>query len=306
MMTPSKPKKTIAKFKKGKGGQKLLDGSISLEGKKAPRAKIEKTEVRKPREGYSFYGKAKVELLDPLPFVNPGPNFGLEPEEIFELYWSAMHKVNGQMSDYDGLKPGSKEFDDMSEARGELYHKWMKENKRPAMHSPEREARIKDHRKQQKERFAEIVGATVTGIWFSDNLLTFETDRGLYSYFTNGSYGSSYFADFHGVKHLYENGPIIAIEEIDLHPSDDAYLPPDAKGPREGDAVAVYGVRITTMHPVFHEVSSVFSFRNESNGYYGSEIFRQSDYGQGKESEKKWLDYISPEQVRLTEDKPGD
>lgn len=298
---------------KGKNVRKGTKGFVTTEPSNPGKTNVptiaKKTTPKSPEipEGYALFGKANIPLPIMKPFVNPGPDSGLEPEEIWALWRKGEDQAgNDSSARYKGLKYGTKEYSDMSEAGMARYRKWLKDNPQPPFHSPERTARIRDYSDRKAERFAEIVGATVIGIWFADDLLTFETDKGLYTYYLHEYGGGSYFADFYGVKHLYENGPIISIEEIDLLPSDPGYLDPEAKGPRDGDAVAVYGVRITTMHPAFQEVSSVFSFRNESNGYYGSWIYRQADNGQGKESEKKWLDYISPEQVKLTEDKVGD
>ena len=287
---------------KGKSGFQSTGVKKPAAPTAAPKTNIKKIEVP---EGYALYGSADIPLPIPDPFVNPGPNSGLEQEEIWKLWRQGEDKV-GNSSSLLNLKYGSKEFLNMREAFSKRYDQWHKDNTQPPMHSPERTARMRDHYEHKEERFAEIVGALVEGIWFDDNLLTFETDKGLYSYYLTEYGGESYFADFHGVNNLYENGPVLSIQEIPLQSGDPGYLPPDSKGPRGEDSVAVYGVRLTTMHPTFGKVSSTFSFRNESNGYYGSEIFRQRDGGQGKESEKRWLDYISPKQVKLTEDKVGD
>jgi len=287
---------------KGKSGFQSTGVKKPVAPTAAPKTNAKKIEIPK---GQALYGKAKIPMHIPMPFVNPGPKSGLEPEEISAL-WTKTYNLIDSAYPYLSKSYTHQEYLDVMEAIGERNDKWMKDNPRPPMHSPERTARMRDHSEHREERFTEIVGALVEGIWFDDNLLTFETDKGLYSYYLTEYGGESYFADFHGVNNLYENGPVLSIQEIPLQSGDPGYLPPDSKGPRGEDSVAVYGVRLTTMHPTFGEVSSTFSFRNESNGYYGSEIFRERDGGQGKESEKRWLDYISPKQVKLTEDKVGD
>jgi hypothetical protein len=119
----------------------------------------------------------------------------------------------------------------------------------------------------------QMVGATVAAIYISEEYLTFETDRGLFGFTVEGDCCSnSYFFDFHGVEHLLSNGPVLAFEEVELSPGDPGYRPStwqDGTGDVQGDYVRVYGYRLTTEHLAFGPVSSVFSFRNLSNGYYG-------------------------------------
>ena len=71
----------------------------------------------------------------------------------------------------------------------------------------------------------------------------------------------SYFHDFVGVMKLLENGPVTHTGSIALNP--DSFDDP------EEDYVQCYGFEIVTEHPTWGEQTSVFSFRNSSNGYYG-------------------------------------
>lgn len=55
---------------------------------------------------------------------------------------------------------------------------------------------------------------------------------------------------------------------------------PFVAGPEEQDGdryedeyIQVYGYRLVTEHPLFGEQTSVFAFRNASNGYYGGWMF---------------------------------
>lgn len=84
---------------------------------------------------------------------------------------------------------------------------------------------------------------------------------------------SSYFFDMHGVEHLLNNGPVTAFEAVSLSPGDVGYQDPDATRREYDEEVKVYGYRLTTEHPKFGPVSSVFSFRNSSNGYYGGWMY---------------------------------
>lgn len=110
----------------------------------------------------------------------------------------------------------------------------------------------------------------------NDEYLIFETDRGATAYTVEGDCCSrSYFHDFIGVKKLLENGPVIEASEV----KDDS-LPTELAGPEEQDGdryedeyIQVYGYRLVTEHPLFGEQTSVFAFRNASNGYYGGWMF---------------------------------
>lgn len=141
--------------------------------------------------------------------------------------------------------------------------------------------------------FFDLVGASINEIFMSDKFLTFQTDKGSISCQALGDCCSeSYFYDFYGVKNLLENGPVVSFEEIDLSPGDPGYLPRGHEDEHFG-YFQVYGYRLTTVHPKFGEVSSVFSFRNVSNGYYGGWI------------EPVDLDVPKAKQIKLTADKVG-
>jgi hypothetical protein len=71
----------------------------------------------------------------------------------------------------------------------------------------------------------------------------------------------SYFNDFYGVEKLINNGPVINVEMID---------PREVVGSEDsGEYVQAYGIKIITESPLWGEMTSVVSFRNSSNGYYG-------------------------------------
>jgi hypothetical protein len=110
-----------------------------------------------------------------------------------------------------------------------------------------------------------LIGKKIRGIFMSSEFLVFITDdeqEPVIAYTVEGDCCSySYFYDFYGVKNLLENGPIIEAEPVSL---DDPENPND-----HGEWTVVYGYRLTTEHPMWGLVSSVFSFRNDSNGNYG-------------------------------------
>lgn len=109
----------------------------------------------------------------------------------------------------------------------------------------------------------DLIGASIRRIGFSKQQLQFETSKGQLDYQVHGDCcSSSEFWDFFGVEHLLKNGEVLDVEEIALDPA-------DGRPTDDDECVQYYGYRITTEHPVFGKVSSVFSFRNLSNGYYG-------------------------------------
>lgn len=127
------------------------------------------------------------------------------------------------------------------------------------------------------EGYDALIGATISAVLISEERLIFQTDRGLVTFRVDGDCCSdSYFYDFYGVKHLLKNGPVTAFEQVDLQPGDPGWhdcskhgeMPYDDGGDWH-ESREVYGYRITTVHPQFGPVTSVFSFRNDSNGYYG-------------------------------------
>lgn len=116
-----------------------------------------------------------------------------------------------------------------------------------------------------------MVGASVKKIFMSHEYLTFETDKGDFGFTVDAECCStSYFYDFYGVKNLLQNGAILRIKDVAVYTSEvsqeqytDAF---------DDDVTECYGFQFTTMSPEFGKVTSVFSFRNESNGYYGGSL----------------------------------
>jgi hypothetical protein len=114
-----------------------------------------------------------------------------------------------------------------------------------------------------KDLSKDLVGRTIQKISMSHEYLRFDTSGGTFVYTVEGDCCSySYFYDFHGVKKLLAGNPVVSARAVDLaDPTDE-----DAKN---GDEVVAYGFEIVTNDPEFGEVTSVFSFRNDSSGYYG-------------------------------------
>ena len=124
-----------------------------------------------------------------------------------------------------------------------------------------------------------LIGKKIKRIFMNEDYLKFETDKGNVVFNVYGDCCSqSVFYDFIGVKKLLNNGAVVAFEEIELTPSDiktvkdeyDRERTEDKKSYQE--SIQVYGYRLVTVDPAFGEVSSVFSFRNYSNGYYGGSL----------------------------------
>ena len=117
-----------------------------------------------------------------------------------------------------------------------------------------------------------LVGKKVLKIFMNEQFLKFVTDKGNVCFTVEGGCCSqSVFYDFIGVDKLLKNGEIILAEEIELNPD----LSKDTKNYQE--STSVYGYRLITKDNVLGEVSSVFSFRNYSNGYYGGWMYKCSD-----------------------------
>lgn len=114
---------------------------------------------------------------------------------------------------------------------------------------------------------SDLVGKKIDKIFINSEYLKFVTSEGNFTYVVQGDCCShSYFYDFYGVKNLIENGKIIDIKTVELLPSDVFYL-----NKNYSNEIKVYGFQITT-EGKYGEVTSVFSFRNSSNGYYGGWI----------------------------------
>lgn len=118
-----------------------------------------------------------------------------------------------------------------------------------------------------------LVGKTVKEIYMNEDELTFVTDEGnVYLNVDGDCCSHSYLFDFYGVKRLLGN-KIVDFEQIDLSEGDVGYRKETWEFETdEYNEILVYGYRITTIDTLFGEVSSVFSFRNSSNGYYGGSL----------------------------------
>ena len=114
------------------------------------------------------------------------------------------------------------------------------------------------------ENLEKLVGKKIKKIFFNENYLKFETDDGNFCFTVEGDCCShSVFYDFYGVKKLLENSKVLSVKEIQLTDDDKK----DNKMYQE--EVSKYGYEIVTENKEFGEQTSVFSFRNYSNGYYG-------------------------------------
>lgn len=129
-----------------------------------------------------------------------------------------------------------------------------------------------------------LVGKKITHIFASKDYLRFETDTGeKITFAVEGDCCSrSVFYDFIGVKKLLENGPVLSTKQINLDTSDIVTIKgeySDGQKDKNGEheAIAVYGFEIVTSSPEFGDMTSVFSFRNYSNGYYGGSL-ENSEY----------------------------
>lgn len=132
---------------------------------------------------------------------------------------------------------------------------------------------------------SDMVGARISAVYWSEEHLTFQADDGqLFGFTVFGDCCShSYFHDLIGLEKLLA-GTVIKFDPISLAMSDRVGDDNDSD-----EYVQKYGYRVVTKHPTFGPVTTVFSFRNASNGYYGGWMERGPDM-------------ISDDQRKLTHD----
>ena len=119
-----------------------------------------------------------------------------------------------------------------------------------------------------------LIGRTIQKIYMNSQYLKFETNLGNIVFTVYGDCcSSSYFHDFIGVEKLLKGTPVVSVKSIDLT-TDDSQVKVNRN---DYDSIACYGYEIVTEDPQFGEVTSVFSFRNSSNGYYGGGLENASD-----------------------------
>lgn len=114
-----------------------------------------------------------------------------------------------------------------------------------------------------------MIGKTVSQILISEDYLSFHFTNGdVQNFVVHGDCCStSYFSEVYGADKLVGQGPIIDVKFID---ETDGLLMVPAQGEGDyADYIQVYGFKIVSDHPLFGDVTTVFGFRNESNGYYG-------------------------------------
>lgn len=122
-----------------------------------------------------------------------------------------------------------------------------------------------------EDTLTRLVGKKVLKVYMNKDFLRFDTDSGPIVFRVEGECcSSSYFYDFYGVKNLLKNGPVTEVKGVLLDELKVRSL--EGSGDVGGDLVQVYGYQITTVSEEWGEMTSVFSFRNYSNGYYGGSI----------------------------------
>lgn len=115
-----------------------------------------------------------------------------------------------------------------------------------------------------------IVGKTLRSIRYDDQHLFLIFDEDYLSLTVYGDCcSSSYFHDFYGVDRVM-NHKITDFTSIELDPT-------DLKASHNGDVVEVYGYKIVCepgANDIYYDgqPTAVFSFRNDSNGYYGGSL----------------------------------
>ena len=160
---------------------------------------------------------------------------------------------------------------------------------------------IKHWSDHSSESIGKLTGLTVTGIWVSESRITFGTDAGELTWEAEGDCCShSYLYSVEGVARLLAGTPIVAVHTVELQEGDVGYHDPDcgyaypgpsACGTRH-DVLQVYGYSFTTVDPQWGEVTSVLSFRNDSNGYYGGWLAFRTD-GRSDDQRQITADWVT-------------
>ena len=144
------------------------------------------------------------------------------------------------------------------------------------------------------DSIGKLTGRTITAIWISEDRVTFATDAGELTWRAEGDCCStSYLYSIEGVDRLLAGHPVVAVHSIELQPGDTGYHDPDCardswREPACGvdhDVLQVYGYRFTTEDPKWGPVSSVLSFRNDSNGYYGGWL----EFTEGRRADQRQI-----------------
>lgn len=119
-----------------------------------------------------------------------------------------------------------------------------------------------------------LVGRTIKKIFMNEDYLKFETDLGNIAFRVDGDCcSSSYFHDFIGVKKLLAGNPVVSVKSVSLTENDSKVH----VNRNDYEEIECYGYQIVTEDPQLGEVTSVFSFRNSSNGYYGGSLENADD-----------------------------
>jgi hypothetical protein len=111
-----------------------------------------------------------------------------------------------------------------------------------------------------------LVGRTVTAVRIDEDDLIFETTEGPVGFRVEGDCCStSFFYDLIGLDKLRGN-KVVAVNSIE---DENRLTEPTTEEYEQAECLAVYGYEFVSEHPEFGEVTTVVSFRNDSNGYYG-------------------------------------
>lgn len=130
-----------------------------------------------------------------------------------------------------------------------------------------------DRETQKARKLAEpLIGHKIRAIAMDDEFLRFTTEeRDVWYRLDADCCSTSYFHDFVGVEKLLGAEHVLDMVYVPLDNLTEDEKEPDEYGYKD-DLVQCYGYQIVSEHPQWGEVTSVFSFRNASNGYYGGSL----------------------------------
>lgn len=113
--------------------------------------------------------------------------------------------------------------------------------------------------------FSALAGKNIDKVYMNEDYLIFVSGKEVFAYTVEGDCcSSSYFHDFVGVQKVLENGEVISTRALEL----DEFTGTTEQGDYD-DCIKVYGYEIVTEHWWWGPQTSVVTFRNASNGYYG-------------------------------------
>lgn len=115
--------------------------------------------------------------------------------------------------------------------------------------------------------YDKLIGRTVQSISADTKCinLTFVDGETIGLWVTGDCCSHAYWHDLIGVEHLLEGSRITDVVDLGLGTRDNEAIGLEG----HQDETSAYALKIVSDHPTWGEVTTVFAYRNDSNGYYG-------------------------------------